>query len=99
MQYGPDPSSIYPNDNIKSICYIKNLITRPNIIVGDYTYYDDINGAERFEEHVTHCHLSPGMLYCFRMDIEQNQEAYLNASRASTSHLSFREDGGAARGA
>ena len=38
------------------------------------------------------------MLYCFRMDIEQNQEAYLNASRASTSHLSFREDGGAARG-
>jgi virginiamycin A acetyltransferase len=54
MQYGPDPSSIYPNENIKSICYIKNLITRPNIIVGDYTYYDDVNGAERFEEHVTH---------------------------------------------
>ena len=48
---------------------------------------------------IPHCHLSPGMLYCFRMDIEQNQEAYLNASRASTSHLSFREDGGAARGA
>lgn len=41
MQYGPDPSSIYPNENIKSICYIRNLITRPNIIVGDYTYYDD----------------------------------------------------------
>ena len=40
-----------------------------------------------------------GMLYCFRMDIEQNQEAYLNASRAITNHLSFREDGGAARGA
>lgn len=45
---------IYPNDAIKSVCYIKNVITRPNIIVGDYTYYDDINGAERFEEHVTH---------------------------------------------
>ena len=52
MQYGPDPSSIYPNKNIKSMCFIKNVITRPNIIVGDYTYYDDINGAERFEEHV-----------------------------------------------
>ena len=37
MQYGPDPSSIYPNENIKSICYINNLITRPNIIVGEYT--------------------------------------------------------------
>jgi len=29
-------------------------MTRPNIIVGDYTYYDDINEAEKFEEHVTH---------------------------------------------
>ncbi|MGN7942098.1 Vat family streptogramin A O-acetyltransferase [Virgibacillus sp. 6R] len=54
MQYGPDPNAIYPNEAIKSICYIKNVITRSNIIVGDYTYYDDINGAEKFEEHVTH---------------------------------------------
>ncbi|MFV0497705.1 MAG: Vat family streptogramin A O-acetyltransferase [Candidatus Fimivivens sp.] len=54
MQYGPNPNELYPNPTIKSICYIKNAITRPNIIVGDYTYYDDINGAEKFEEHVTH---------------------------------------------
>ncbi|MEC1377204.1 Vat family streptogramin A O-acetyltransferase [Heyndrickxia oleronia] len=54
MQYGPDPNAIYPNEAIKSICFIKNVITRPNIIVGDYTYYDDMNGAEKFEEHVTH---------------------------------------------
>ena len=54
MQYGPDPNAIYPNEKIKSVCYIKNIITRPNIIVGDYTYYDDNNGAGRFEEHVTH---------------------------------------------
>lgn len=54
MQYGPNPNAIYPNENIKSICYIKNVITRSNIIVGDYTYYDDINGSERFEEHVTY---------------------------------------------
>ena len=54
MQYGPDPNSIYPNEKIKSVCYIKNVITRPNIIVGDYTYYDDINGPVRFEERVTH---------------------------------------------
>ncbi len=54
MQYGPNPNAIYPNDAIKSVCYIKNVITRPNIIVGDYTYYDDINGAEKFEEHITH---------------------------------------------
>ncbi len=52
--YGPDPNLIYPNKDIKSICYIKNVVTRPNIIIGDYTYYDDINGAEKFEVHVTH---------------------------------------------
>lgn len=52
--YGPDPNAIFPNENIKSLCFIKNVITRPNIIIGDYTYYDDIDGAERFEERVTH---------------------------------------------
>lgn len=51
---GPNPDSIYPNENIKQVCFVKNLIKNPNIIVGDYTYYDDKNGAENFEEHVTH---------------------------------------------
>lgn len=51
---GPNPASIYPNEHIQQIVYIKNVITRPNILVGDYTYYDDVNGAEKFEEHVTH---------------------------------------------
>ena len=51
---GPDPNRIYPNESIKQLVYIKNVITRPNIIVGDYTYYDDADGAENFEEHVTH---------------------------------------------
>ncbi len=51
---GPNPNSIYPNKNIKQICYIKNVIKNPNIQVGDYTYYDDVNGAEEFEKHVTH---------------------------------------------
>ena len=54
MQYVPDPNAVYPNEAIKSVCFIKNIITRPNITVGEYTYYDDINGAEKFEEHVTH---------------------------------------------
>ena len=51
---GPDPNTVFPNPSIKSVCYIKNVITRPNIEVGEYTYYDDVNGAERFEERVTH---------------------------------------------
>lgn len=51
---GPNPNSVYPNENIRQVVYIKNVISRPNILVGDYTYYDDIDGAEKFEEHVTH---------------------------------------------
>ena len=51
---GPNANDILPNPKIPSLCYIKNVIRNPNIIVGDYTYYDDVNGAERFEEHVTH---------------------------------------------
>lgn len=54
QKFGPDPDKIFPNENIKSLCYIKNVITRPNIVVGEYTYYDDPDGAENFEKHVTH---------------------------------------------
>lgn len=54
MQYGPDPNAVYPNENLRSVCFIKNVITRPNIIVGEYTYYSDADGPERFEERVTH---------------------------------------------
>ena len=38
---GPDPDKRFPNGKVPSLCFIKNVITRPNIIVGDYTYYDD----------------------------------------------------------
>ena len=39
--FGPDPNAVHPNENIPSVCYIKNVITCLNIEVGDYTYYDD----------------------------------------------------------
>lgn len=51
---GPNPNEIFPNPKIPSLCFIKNVIKNPNIIIGEYTYYDDINGAENFESHVTH---------------------------------------------
>lgn len=54
MNDRPNPDTIIPNPKIPSLCYIKNVIKNPNIIVGDYTYYDDVNGAEQFEKHVTH---------------------------------------------
>lgn len=51
---GPDPNKVYPNENIRQVVFIKNVVKRANIVVGDYTYYDDPDGAEEFEEHVTH---------------------------------------------
>jgi len=39
-------------DGFPQVVYLRNAITRPNIIVGDYTYYDDPDGAERFEQNV-----------------------------------------------
>lgn len=50
----PDKDAAFPNPDIPSLCYIKNVVKNPRIIIGDYTYYDDINGADQFESHVTH---------------------------------------------
>ena len=44
---GPNPNAVYPNEAIKQVVYIKNVITRPNIIVGEYSYYDDIVFVKR----------------------------------------------------
>ena len=50
----PNPNKAFPNPKIPSLCYIKNVVKNPRIIIGDYTYYDDADGADQFENHVTH---------------------------------------------
>jgi virginiamycin A acetyltransferase len=47
---GPDPQTLYPLPGFPQVVFLKNVITRPTIEVGDYTYYDDPEGAERFED-------------------------------------------------
>ena len=34
------------------VCFIKNTVTNPNILIGDYTYYDDPEDSENFERNV-----------------------------------------------
>lgn len=34
--FGPNPDEVHPNENLPSVCYIKNVIIRPNIEVGAY---------------------------------------------------------------
>lgn len=50
--HGPDPSTRHPITGAPRTAFLKNFITRPTILVGDYTYYDDPRGPERFEENV-----------------------------------------------
>ncbi|MTJ80603.1 MAG: Vat family streptogramin A O-acetyltransferase [Telmatospirillum sp.] len=50
--YGPDPTEKHPMDGFPQICFIKNTIKNRNIIVGDYTYYDDPDNSEDFERNV-----------------------------------------------
>jgi len=49
---GPSPENIHPMVGFHQVCYIKNTIKNPNIIVGDYTYYDDPVDSENFEKNV-----------------------------------------------
>jgi virginiamycin A acetyltransferase len=49
---GPDKNTIYPLQDYERLCFLKNIITNPNIIVGDYTYYDDFEDVHNFEKNV-----------------------------------------------
>jgi virginiamycin A acetyltransferase len=49
---GPSPDTPHPIEGADRLGFLKNFITRPTIEVGDYTYYDDPRGVERFEENV-----------------------------------------------
>lgn len=49
---GPGPENKEPMKGFPQIGYLKNHISSENIIVGDYTYYDDPEGPARFESNV-----------------------------------------------
>ena len=48
----PDPHKIYPRSNDNETIYLKNVITNPNIKVGDFTIYNDFyNDPRHFEKN------------------------------------------------
>lgn len=49
---GPDKHTQFPLENYDKLCFLKNIITNPNIIIGDYTYYDDFEDVHNFEKNV-----------------------------------------------
>lgn len=48
----PDSNDTFPLEYYDRLCFLKNIITNPNIIVGDYTYYDDFEDVHNFEKNV-----------------------------------------------
>jgi virginiamycin A acetyltransferase len=50
--YGPNKNITFPLENYQRLCFLKNIIKNHNIIVGDYTYYDDFENVENFEKNV-----------------------------------------------
>jgi len=50
--YGPSPDTKHPMEGFPQVCFIRNTVRSPNIIVGEYTYYDDPESSENFERNV-----------------------------------------------
>lgn len=48
----PDKNTTFPLAHHNKLCFLKNIITNPNIIVGNYTYYDDFEDVHNFEKNV-----------------------------------------------
>jgi virginiamycin A acetyltransferase len=48
----PDKNQKFPLPHYDRLCFLKNIIMNPNIIVGDYTYYDDFEDVHNFEKNV-----------------------------------------------
>ena len=51
-KHSPTPDSLYPIPGVKRTVFLKNIIKNPQILVGDYTYYDDPEDPYNFEKNV-----------------------------------------------
>ena len=50
--HGPRPTDPHPMAGFPQVCFIRNVVKNPNIVVGDYTYFDDPEDSENFERNV-----------------------------------------------
>ena len=48
--HGPDPLTPHPMAGFPQVGFLKPLVNNPNVVVGEYTYYDDPDGPEHFEQ-------------------------------------------------
>lgn len=50
MKNALNPNVVFPIDGLDTFTYVKPTIKNPNLIVGDYTYFGNVD----FENHVRH---------------------------------------------
>lgn len=49
------PQKIYPRSKDRETIYLKNVISNPNIIVGDYTIYNDFAKEQENLKRIMFC--------------------------------------------
>ena len=49
---GPDKDVKFPLKDYNKLCFLKNIVRNPQILIGDYTYYADFENVENFEKNV-----------------------------------------------
>ena len=75
----PNPNKAFPNPNIPSLCYIKNVVKNPRIIIGDYTYYDDVDFTSESLKEYNHYYINGFAQYGEQvMLIDTNYEDTIN---------------------
>ncbi|HVK19473.1 MAG TPA: hypothetical protein VM533_21240 [Fimbriiglobus sp.] len=47
--HGPSPDDPHPMAGFPQVGFLRPLVKNPNVVVGEYTYYDDPDGPEHFE--------------------------------------------------
>jgi len=54
--HGPSSDTLYPFSGAQHTVFLKNVITRPTIEVGEFTYYNDLSNPEDFENRNVRYH-------------------------------------------
>ena len=54
--HGPSPDTLQPFNGERHTVFLKNVITRPTIEVGDFTYYNDVDNPADFENRNVRYH-------------------------------------------
>lgn len=47
---GPDPNATFPMPEYPQVCFLRAIVTRPNIVVGEYSYCHSFGDPTRFED-------------------------------------------------